>query len=152
MCLPHISWYLLTFISVSLETSIQRILKTCLLNWSTWFSHLPISETNFFVYTLFLPLCIVCPGWVLSCYRALAFIFCLRTSLSSLCLHAQSLPSCPTLCNTMDCSLPGSSVHGILQARIQKWVAIFYPRGFPWPRDWTHVSYVSCIGKQVLYH
>ena len=53
---------------------------------------------------------------------------------------------------TLDCSLPGSSVHGILQARVLEWVAIFYPRGFPWPRDWTHVSYVSCIGKQVLYH
>ena len=33
--------------------------------------------------------------------------------------------SCPTLCNPMDCSLPGSSVHGISQARIKEWVAIF---------------------------
>ena len=33
------------------------------------------------------------------------------------CMHAKSLQSCPTLCNPMDCSLPGSSVHGILQAR-----------------------------------
>ena len=37
--------------------------------------------------------------------------------------------SCPTLCNPMDCSLPGSSVHGILQARILEWVAISFSRG-----------------------
>ena len=37
---------------------------------------------------------------------------------------AKSLQSCPTLCNPMDCSLPGSSVHGILQARIVEWVAM----------------------------
>ena len=38
--------------------------------------------------------------------------------------------SCPTLCNSMDCSPPGSSVHGILQARILEWVAIPFSRGF----------------------
>ena len=37
--------------------------------------------------------------------------------------------SCPTLCNPMDCSLPGSPVYGILQARILEWVAIPFPRG-----------------------
>ena len=42
----------------------------------------------------------------------------------SICLVAQL---CPTLCNPMDCSLPGSSVHGILQARILEWVAISSP-------------------------
>ena len=46
--------------------------------------------------------------------------------------------SCLTLWNPMDCSLPGSSVHGILQARIQEWVAISYSRGSSWPRDLTH--------------
>ena len=45
-----------------------------------------------------------------------------------------------SLCNPMDCSLPGSSVHGILQARILKWVAISSSRGFSWPRIWTCVS------------
>ena len=38
------------------------------------------------------------------------------------CVHAKSLQSCPTLCDPVDCSLPGSSVHGILQARILEWV------------------------------
>ena len=53
---------------------------------------------------------------------------------------AQSLQSCPALCDTMDCSLPGSSVHGILQARILKWVAMLFSRGSSWPRNWTQIS------------
>ena len=47
--------------------------------------------------------------------------------------------SCPTLCNPMDCSLQGSSVHGISQAGIVEWVAISSSRGSFWPRDWNHV-------------
>ena len=53
------------------------------------------------------------------------------------CLVAQS---CPTLCDAMDCSLPGSSVHGILQASILEWVAIPFSRGTSRPRDGTWVS------------
>ena len=67
-------------------------------------------------------------------------------------LHAKSLQSCLTLCNPMDCSQPGSSVHGILQARILEWVAMPSSRGYCQPRDQTQVSYVSCIGRWVLYH
>ena len=52
-------------------------------------------------------------------------------------------PSCPTLYNAMDCSPPGSSVHGILQARILEWVAIPFSRGSSWPRDWTRVSCIA---------
>ena len=48
--------------------------------------------------------------------------------------------SCPTLCGPMDCSLPGSSVHGIFQARILEWVAISFSRGSSQTRDWTLVS------------
>ena len=50
------------------------------------------------------------------------------------CVCAQS---CQTLCNSMGCSPPGSSVHGILQARILEWVAISFSRGSSWPRDGT---------------
>ena len=46
-----------------------------------------------------------------------------------LCMHAKALQSCPTLCEPMDCNLPGSSVHGILQARVLKWVATPSSRG-----------------------
>ena len=47
---------------------------------------------------------------------------------------------CPTLCDPMDCSLPGSSLHGILQGRGLEWVAISFSRGSSWPRNWTRVS------------
>ena len=48
--------------------------------------------------------------------------------------------SCPTLCNPMDCSPPGSSLHGILQARVLEWVVISFCRGSSRPRDRTQVS------------
>ena len=52
-----------------------------------------------------------------------------------------------TLCDPMDYSPPGSFVNGILQARTLEWVAMPSSRGSSWPRDWTHVSYISRIGK-----
>ena len=52
----------------------------------------------------------------------------------------------------MDYSPSGSSVHGILQARIVKWVAISSSRGSSRLMDCNHISYVSCIGRWVLYH
>ena len=60
--------------------------------------------------------------------------------------------SCLTLHDHMNCSLSGSSVHGILQARILEWVAMLFSRGSSQPRDWTCVSYVSCTGRQALYN
>ena len=63
--------------------------------------------------------------------------------------------ACPIKSNfydLMNCSPPGSSVHGILQARILAWVAISSSRGSSRPRDRTWVCCVSCIGRRVLYH
>ena len=68
------------------------------------------------------------------------------------CVCARSLQLCLNLCDPMDRSPPGSSVHGILQARILEWVAISFSRGSLGPRDRTHISYVSCTGRWVLYH
>ena len=53
---------------------------------------------------------------------------------------AKSLQSCPTLCDPIECNSPGSSVHGILQARIMDWVAMSSFRGSSPPRDQTQVS------------
>ena len=64
-------------------------------------------------------------------------------SLKQLHMHAESLQSCPTLCDPMDCGPPGSSVHGILQARILKWVAISFSRRSSWPRNQTRVSCIA---------
>ena len=67
------------------------------------------------------------------------------------CCFALSRFSRVCLCSPMDCSPPGSSGHGILQARILEWVAMPSCRGSPRPRDGSHISYVSCIGRQLLY-
>ena len=57
-------------------------------------------------------------------------------------MHAQS---CPTLCDPMGWSLPGSAVHGILQARILEWVDMHSSRGSSQLRDWTCISYISSM-------
>ena len=66
------------------------------------------------------------------------------------CVPAKSLQSYPILCGPMDCSLPVSSFHGFLQARILEWVTMPSSRGSSQPRDWTHVTYVPCIGSVSL--
>ena len=51
----------------------------------------------------------------------------LPQELKCMCVHAKSLQSCPTFCDPMDCNPPGSSAHGILQARILEWIAMPFP-------------------------
>ena len=58
-------------------------------------------------------------------------------------LHVKLSQSCPTLCDPMDCSLPCSSIRGILQARILEWVAISFSRGSSQLRDQTQVSCIA---------
>ena len=58
--------------------------------------------------------------------------------------------SCLTLCDPMDCSLPGSSVHGIIQARILEWVAISFFRGSSGHRDRTQVSRIVGTQRELL--
>ena len=65
-----------------------------------------------------------------------------RRELKALKSESEVAQSCPTLCNPMDCSLPGSSVHGIFQARVLEWVAISFSRGSSQPRDQTWVSLI----------
>ena len=57
--------------------------------------------------------------------------------------------SCLTLWNPMDCSLPSSSVHGISQSGILKWVTVSFSRGSSLPKDQTGISW---IGRWILYH
>ena len=65
------------------------------------------------------------------------------------CMHAQTFQLCPTLCNPIDCSPPGSSILGILQARILEWVSLPSSRGSSWPRNWTHIS---CVAGRLFTH
>ena len=82
-------------------------------------------------------------GEEFSCLPICNVCVCVRTS-----THTQS---CLTLCDSMDYRPPGSSVHGIFQASLLEWVAIFSSRSSR-PRNRTLVSCISCIGRQILYH
>ena len=62
--------------------------------------------------------------------------------------HCVCAQACLTLCDPLDCNPPGSSVHGILQARTLAWAALPSSRGSSPSKDRTHVS---CIGRRVLY-
>ena len=69
--------------------------------------------------------------------KVISLLFNMLSRFVIACLHAQS---CQTLCGPLNCSQPGSSVHGIFQARLLEWVAISYSRKFSWSRDQTHES------------
>ena len=86
--------------------------------------------------------------WILEVLKFLLYILLFSCTV---CIRAKSFQSCPPLCDLMDCSPPGSTVHGILQARILGRAAMPSSRGSSQPRDWTRVSYVFCIGGWVLY-
>ena len=58
-------------------------------------------------------------------------------------MRAESLQSCPILCDPVDCSPAGSSVHGISQARVLEWIAISFSRGSSQPRNQTHISFMD---------
>ena len=103
--------------------------------WSSlWLSMIPSWLTVFLSSTMFFLSALSTYFW----WRDVeAFIY------KSACLRAKSLQLCPNLCNPMDCSPQGSSVHSILPARILKWVAITFSRGSSWPRNRTQVSQIA---------
>ena len=82
------------------------------------------------------------PGLSFGCYEISAYHLMIRFVKWS-----EVAQSCLTLCDPVDCSLPGSSVHGILQARILEWVAISFSRESSQPRDWTQVSHI--VGRRL---
>ena len=69
-----------------------------------------------------------------------------------LAVYAKAYTVVLTLSNPINCSPPGSSASGILQARIPEWVAMHSSRGSSQPRNWTHISYVFCTGVWIPYH
>ena len=82
-------------------------------------------------------------------FKKLSMFFLLKFSVVFLFLimqHAKSLQLCLTFCDSTDHSSPSFFVYGILQVRKLEWVAMPSSGGSSWPRDWTHVSYVFCIG------
>ena len=75
----------------------------------------------------------------------------LKHCLHAACMHAKSLQPCPALCNPMDCSPPGSSVHRTLQARILGQVTTPSFKGSSRPRDWPSISYICGICRQFFF-
>ena len=104
------------------------------------------SRKSHFSYTLTLPMRFVSNllSRILLSYSCSFFIWLLALS-ESRCNQwtSEVAQSCLTLCDPMDCSLPGFSVHGIFQARVPEWVAIFFSSGSSWPRDQTQVSHIA---------
>ena len=93
--------------------------------------------------------CLICH--IIMYYRCMALFLASVLCSTNLCLCVHvCAQSCLTLWDPMDCSPPGSSVHGMFQARILEWFSISHSKGSSRPRDQTHVSWVSCIGSP--YH
>ena len=79
-------------------------------------------------------------SWFMYCWSMAWRILSITLLLCAAAAAAKSLQSCPTLREPVDCSLPGSSVHGIFQAIVLEWIAISHSKGSSQPRDRTRVS------------
>ena len=97
---------------------------------------------DIFIYVCFWVLCFVQLVYMSVCWYHIILIMCL-----CICARSYLAP-----CNPVDCSPPGSSVHGVSQARILEWVAISSSRGSSQSNDGIRISCVSCIGKRILDH
>ena len=98
---------------------------------------------------------LICPfssiNWTSIIYQALCYMLRMGTEKISILKCAYSIVQlCLTLCDVMD-NPPVSSVLGIIQARTLEWVAISSSGVSSWPRDWTHVSYDSCITRLIFF-
>ena len=82
---------------------------------------------------------IPCFGLSALCLQTV-FLVCVQKKFINYYSDSEVAQLCPTLCDPMDCSLPGSSVHGIFQEIVLEWIAISFSRGSSQPRDWTRVS------------
>ena len=117
-------------------SSLHQVAKLLEFQYSCNYSYLKKT----IILTLYLLLLLVAYNyWVVGIALAFSQAFCTFTHLllttPSICAYKLLLQLCPTLCEPMDYSPPGSSVHGILQARILEWVAMPSPRGSSQPRD-----------------
>ena len=109
--------------------------------------HESVCQQNYTWHNKLLPLGRVAS--ISSCF-SICWILCGYFWLCYACSVAQL---CPTLCDPIDCSPPGSSVHGMFQARTLEWLWDFFlSPGTFLTRDQTHVSCISCSGRWFLYH
>ena len=129
-CLPHL-WYLLAHLSST----------TCWL--LTVGVELLLSEPQIFISVKTSNACLI---GLLSVSQELIprkFLLSCLTHALNIMPVSEVAQSCPTLCDPMDYSLPGSSIHGIFQVRVLEWVAISFSRGSSQPGDWIQVSCIA---------
>ena len=127
-----------------LENSMDSIVQGVTRSWtqlSDFHFHFICINPTTTVFCLSCPLSLEFPLHSWACYFGTMLLWC-----------AKLLKSCLTLCDPINSSPPGSSVIGILQTRILEWVAMPSSRGSSQPRDRICITYVSCIGRRVLYH
>ena len=143
-------------------TYISCIGKLILYHWATREARLSLAIPAYYhLFSTRLPMqwylnYIVSPYYFYFIYF-LDFLFCIGVQLmnnvvivsgeqprdSAILVKVKVAHSSPALCDPMDCSLPGSSVNGILQARILEWVAISFSKGSSQPRNWTQVPHIA---------
>ena len=152
---------LLLFSSISLHYSLKKaFLSLSTILWNFEFSWVCLSLSLLFLLLIFLQLFVrppqitTLPSWFsfslwwfcslppLQYYWHLSLVL-LAHYWSEEVKWSEVTQLCLTLCDPVDCSLPGSSIHGILQARILEWVAISFSRGSSRPRDQTWVSHIG---------
>ena len=125
--------------------------------WTDLLAHSPsLSFILFWIPLISLHLLFVCSKLSFLVYPTLGWNHPLLASDWSpwlhVCMLTKLLQFCLTLCDSMDYSLLGFCVQGILQARILEWIAMPSSRGSFQPRGQALISYLSCIGRCVLYH
>ena len=125
-------------------SSVHGIFQARILEWAV------ISCSRGSSRSVIKPKSLVCPALAGGFFTTEIFFFLKSPYLLK--VKVLATQSCLTLCDSMDCCPPGSSIHGILQARILEWVTMPLSRGSSQSRYQTCVSYVSCIGSWVLYH
>ena len=109
-------------------------------NWARTFGWVTIAICRILLYKfLFTKLTSLMTRWCTYLFNPYFLWYCLTYGES----ESEVAQSCLTLCDPVDCSLPGFSVHGILQARVLEWVAISFSRGSSQHRDWTQVSRIA---------
>jgi len=122
------------------RNSFVFVLYTLDISGRNWGAFPPIHS-----FTQFADLTVTNQKKILTCLNWFASVCWLLLDVSPLYLHCccSVAQSCPTFCDPMDCSPPGSSVYGIFQARILEWAAISFSRGSSWPRDRTLITCIA---------
>ena len=120
-----------------LHSYIRHMKNIWFYNMNSWSFSFSVHSLPFSLWCLFILMVKALEVTLASVHRK---IHPFRKEVYTECLSSEVAQLCLTHSGPMDCGLPGSSIHGLFQARVLEWVAISFSRGSSWPRDWTQVS------------